>query len=352
MRACYYGAYHGEYARNRIIINGLKKNGVEVLECNSSLPFLKRTLKLLKKAISLDFDIIIVGYPGHLDVFSAKLISILKRKPLVFDAFISTYNTIVEEWGLVKKTSLKAKYYYYLDKLSCKIADKVLLDTEQHISYFCKRFNLPRNKFRQIPIGADESIFCPKETLESEKFLVLYYGRTNPLHGLEYIIKAAKIVEEQDIEFLLIGSNRPFRELRDAYKETSRNIIFKDEVPFEDVPEYIAKAYIGLGVFGGTDKAMMVVPNKAYEILAMKKPLVTGDSPAASSVLTNNEHAILCKMADPEAIAESILLLKSDEKLRKRIAENGYKLFRERFASKVIGGEVKGLLEELKINDI
>lgn len=348
MRACYYGSYHKDYARNRIIINGLKKNAVEVLECNSSLPFLKRTLRLLKKAIFLDFDIIIVGYPGHLDVFSAKLISIMKRKPLVFDAFISTYNTIVEEWGLVKKTSLKAKYYYYLDKFSCKMADMVLLDTEQHINYFCKRFNLSRSKFRQIPIGADESIFHPRKSSAGEKFLVLYYGKTNPLHGLEYIIKAAKILEGRDIEFLLIGSNRPFRELRNAYKKTSKNVIFKDEIPFEEVPKYIAKAYIGLGVFGGTDKAMRVVPNKAYEILAMKKPLVTGDSPAASSVLTNKEDAILCKMADPEAIAESILLLKSDEALRKKIAENGYKLFKNKFISEIIGKKVKEILEKLK----
>ena len=41
------------------------------------------------------------------------------------------------------------------------------------------------------------------------------------------------------------------------------------------------------------------------------------------------------------------MLLKDDEKLRREIAKNGYRLFKERFTPKVIGGEPKGYLSEL-----
>ena len=347
MKVCYYGAYDAEYARNIVILNSLKKTGVEIIECNDRSHILKRTFRLLYKAIFLDFDAILVGYPGHLDVFSARILSILRRKPLIFDAFISVYNA-EREYGNIKQRTVKAKYCYWLDKWSCKLAYKVLLDTDQHIDYFCRKFGLDKEKFKRIFIGADETLFFPRKIKKKEDiFLVLYYGRTTPLHGLDFIIKAAKMLEKQkDIKFLLIGGNIHFRLLRKKYKNRV-NIKFIDEILPKEVPEYIARADICLGIFGCTEKAEIVIPNKAYEALAMKKPLLTGDSAAARSVLTNEKDAILCEMASSKAIAESILLLKTDEKLRKKIAENGYKLFKERFTSAMIGKEVKKTLLEL-----
>jgi len=44
-------------------------------------------------------------------------------------------------------------------------------------------------------------------------------------------------------------------------------------------------------------------------------------------------------MANPEALAEAILTLKDDEKLRDKIAENGYRLFKEKLTPKAIGKE-------------
>ncbi len=34
MKILYFGVYDPNYARNWVLINGLRKNGVEVLECN------------------------------------------------------------------------------------------------------------------------------------------------------------------------------------------------------------------------------------------------------------------------------------------------------------------------------
>ena len=112
------------------------------------------------------------------------------------------------------------------------------------------------------------------------------------------------------------------------------------------MPTHIAKADIGLGIFGDTDKAKRVIPNKAYEIIAMKKPLITGDSSASREFFSDEKNALLCEMANPGAIAESIIKLKEDESLREKIAGNGYTLFKERARPKVIGKEVKKIVEE------
>ncbi len=348
MRILYFGSYNKDYARNKVLIKGLKENNIKIIECNSQKSIKTRFFTLIKKALKKDFDIIFAAYPSHIDIFAAKIVSIIKRKPIIFDAFISTYDTMINEWKFGTRHSPKGIYYHWLDKTSCKLANLVLLDTEQHINYFVKEFKLKRNKFACIPIGADESIFYPQnKTRKTKNIQILYYGHTNPLHGFSYIVDATRLLKnEKDIEFLFIGDNRWFRCVRDKNKYL-KNVKFQNAVPFEDIPQYIANADICLGVFGTTIKAHNVIPNKAYEILAMQKPLITGDTKAVSKYLKNKENAILCKTGSAQEIAQSILLLKNNAKLRQKISKNGHLLFKNNFTTKKIGFMLKKIITKI-----
>lgn len=349
MKICYFGSYDRNYPRNKVIIKGLKENGVEVIECNYKDNHIHRFFKLISKALTLKFDALFIGYPGHLDTFPAKIVSIIKRRPIIFDAFISTYDTMINEWKYGTEFSLKGTYYYWLDKISCTISDTVLLDTEQHIDYFVKEFKLKRNKFNWIPVGADESILYPrKKTRTSKMFQVLYYGHTNPLHGFPHIVNAARLLQnEKEIEFVFNGDNRWFRNVRDKNKDL-KNVKFKDPIKFKDLIDDIANTDICLGVFGTTTKAQNVIPNKIYEALAMQKPLITGNTKAARTILKNKENAILCKTGSNKAIAESILLLKNNPKLAEKISKNGYELYKTNFTTEKIGHTLKKIINKFE----
>jgi len=158
---CYFGDYDPEYARNRVIIKGLKENGVEVIECNDRARGVKKYLNLFKKFKSIKgkFNFVIVGYSDSR--FPLILAKLLTRKPVIWDAFYSIYDSYVFDRKLVKPKSLKAKYYWFMDWLNCKLADKILLDTNAHIDYFVKTFRIDRMKFVRVFIGADDGIFKP-----------------------------------------------------------------------------------------------------------------------------------------------------------------------------------------------
>ena len=108
IRVCYFGTYRSEYSRNRIMIEGLRRAGTEVVECHSKLwidiedrvniasggwksfKFIYRLIVaymiLIRKIFTIgDFDVMVVGYPGQLDIFIAKLICIIRHKPLCWD---------------------------------------------------------------------------------------------------------------------------------------------------------------------------------------------------------------------------------------------------------------------------
>ena len=154
---------------------------------------------------------------------------------------------------------------------------------------------------------------------------------------------------QKDVLFKLIGSGRTFNLVKNLSERLRlKNVSFLTKwTPYQQLPNHIAKADLCLGIFGDTPKAKRVIPNKAFESLAMGKPLITGDSSATREALTHMEDCVSCKMASPKAIEESILLLKDDEYLRKKIARNGYRLFKEKFTPKVIGKELKKYLNEL-----
>lgn len=78
----------------------------------------------------------------------------------------------------------------------------------------------------------------------------------------------------------------------------------------------------------------------------MKKPVITGDSPAAREILIDRENALLCEMGNSEHLVDAILSLKKDPSLRRQISENGYSLFKNNFTTEKIGKIVKDVIFE------
>ena len=353
MKICYLGPYNSDYPRNRVIIKGLMKNGVKLIECNvHSSNRLLDYISLLRKGMRLDCDVAMLGARGS--YYGQPLVPLVKnmtRKPLVFDAMLTLYETDVVDRKLVKENSVKAKLWYLLDYASLHAADLVLSDTESHAKYYSSTYHVELKKFRRVLIGSDDEVFYPRQSKKEDNcFLVMFWGGFIPLQGVKYIVKAAKLLEShKDVKFELRGFGQTYSEALELSRSLRvKNVTFVPKwVSYDKLPNYIANADVCLGIFGETEKAQRVIPTKAVEALAMRKPLITGDSPAAREILKNGENCILVPMADPKALVEAILTLKGDKKLRDKIAENGYKLFKEKLSPKAIGKELKSILMKL-----
>ena len=377
MKICYFGTYEKNYPLNSIIIKGLKKNGVEVKECHVALwekyknkhgDFLK-LFSLVKLAVNLavaylklgyrflkkcrDVNTVIVGYIGQLDIFWLRfLILFRKKKPkIIFIPLVSLYDTAIVDRGLSGKKNIFAKLLFYLDKYSFKIPDLVILDTNEHIKYICDLFNLNKNKFKRVWVGADEDVFYPKYSSSNkgelrEVFQVLFFGKYIPLHGLEYIIKAAKLLEnEKDIKFKMIGNGQLYNEITELSKDLKiKNIDFVEWVEYNELVNEINKSDVVLGIFGGTNKSLRVIPNKVFQAIACKKAVITGDSLAIKELFTNRKNILLCENRNAESLKNAILELKDDGELRDKIAEGGYGIFRSGLNCEEIGKKVADLL--------
>ncbi len=373
MRVCYFGTYRAGYSRNRIMIEGLRRNGIEVIECHEPLwrgiedrveaatggwarpSFAGRLLRvyarLLRKHREVgEYDVMVLGYPGQLDVPLARLLTRLRRRPLVLDVFMSIY-LIAQERGLTKRSRITARLIYSLESLACRLADLLILDTEEYVAWFQKVYRIAPARFRLVPTGADDRVFRPVEPSRRDDglFRVLYYGTFIPNHGVKYIVEAARLLQDDPgIHFELVGEGpdkEPARVLAETYGLA--NVTFTGWMEKENLLCKVAEADVCLGAFGTTPQSLMTVQNKIYEGLAAAKPVITGDGPAVRRALRHREHVYLCERANPRSLAEAIRALRADPELCRRLSENGHRIYRRQFDLNHIGDRFAAHLREL-----
>lgn len=367
MRVLYFGTYDQNYLHNRLMIAGLRSVGVQVMECHVQLwqgtddkviaarkrnwfwlglRVLKSYLQLLRTYLPLhrNYDLMMLGYTGQFDVFLARILCWLSGHPLVLDVLMSLY-LIATERQLPARNVLRQVEY-----LAYRLPDLLLLDTPEQAEWFEQTYRIPRSKFHLVPLGADENIFKPLPPRKSDgKFRALYYGTFIPLHGVDYIIRAADLLKgKEQFEFLLIGQGPERAKAEALVSELGlQNVTIRDWVPLEDLPRFVAQCDILLGVFGITEQSKRTIQNKIYQGLAMAKPVVTGDAPAVRSALSHGIHAYLVERANPDALANAIVSLESNPVLCNQMAQTGYHLFLEQFTVEAIGRRTCNYLDEM-----
>lgn len=378
MRILMFGMFDRTYPRNRVVLAAMRSRGIEVVVCHEPVWELTRdkergyhgllgrarlVLRILYAYLRLTvrlfntrgIDAIWVGFPGHADVPFAWLVGKVMRKPVVFDAFISWYDSAVRDRKMFRKQGFTSELLKRFDVVSTRLADRVVLDTPQHARFFHDLFGVDLHKLGALPVGADESVFYPRpahrngETHEPRPFTVLQYAEFSPLHGGAVVLDAAKILEERgaNVRFELIGDGGPLElRLRERAKAMGlASVRFNDYMPESELVQRIAGADVCLGIFGATPKARRVVPNKVYQCMAMRKAIITGDTPAMRDALEHGREAWLSRMADAEALADAIVTLRDDPALRERLAAGARRRFEAEFTVEQIGRTIERQIE-------
>lgn len=349
MKILYLSGREITYSRNRIILNILKKNHqVKICTTNfKSYPVRIFTtfFKFLYFNCRYKKDLIFIGSIGPTFVPFVKL---LTSKKIVFDSYLSTYNTLVEDRKIIKNFFLK-KFILYYEKIACMCADLVLMDTYQHINYMKWRCKLKSNKFRRLLIGVDDTLFKKRIAPKKSKICNVYFhGGFVPLQGVEYIIGSANILKNEDIMFHIIGEGQTYKKCRKIAKKFNlQNIVFYGNRNFDEIPSFLSKADIGLGVFGNTLKTKLVIPNKVYELAALGMPIITAKTPAIDEIFVHNKDLILCNPADSNDLAKTILSIKNKEKLKKELSENVYQLCHNTFSINALAINLNNYIGEL-----
>lgn len=275
-----------------------------------------------------DYDVVLVPYLGHLDILVIGSLARCAGKPVIWDAFLSLQDTIVDDRRLTARDGLLARVLALWEWLACRIASIIVLDTAAHARLFRSLYGLPRDKLAVAFVGAEASFISaasPSRRTRFSTYEVLFYGQFIPLHGIDTIVSAAQKCSDSSIKWTIVGTGQESDRISALVAaDPVANLELIDWVPYENLADRIARADLCLGVFGTSRKAGRVIPNKVFQILAAGKPLVTRDSPAIRELVTPPTPAIaLIPAGDPDALLVAV------EEMRANSPDNQQSLHRD-----------------------
>jgi glycosyltransferase involved in cell wall biosynthesis len=337
LRVVLWGTYDTGKPRVRILLDGLRKNGVEVVECRadiwssiqdkSQVKGMGRWLRLLG-GIMLAYpgllwrylrlprhDWVLLGYPAIPDIFVIRVFAWLRGARVAMDWFLSAYDTVVLDRRLVGRRHPLAMVLWGMEWLAIRLADVVFMDTRAHGSRIEILFGLRAGTCGSVWVGVEEAAFdtipntATASAVTAEPMRVLFYGQFIPLHGLPTIVEAARLLRDQPVDWLIIGRGQETSRVREMLQvDPLPRLRTLDWVDYAELRAHIGAADVCLGIFGTSDKAASVIPNKAFQILAAGKPLITRDSPAIRELIGDAQSDIaLVEAGDARALVDALL---------------------------------------------
>lgn len=372
MRVIVWGTYDLSKPRTRILLEALARAGVEVEEVHADVWSTvrdKSQIRGLKNKLAFGLrwgarygglvaryltrpkaDVVFVGYLGQLDVLLIRPLAALRGEKVVWDAFISLYDTVVNDRKMSSEKGVVARALFAWEWLACRAAHVVLLDTEAHADFFRDAFGLRRPAHAaSVFVGAEGKAFAPAPprappVTTDEPVTALFYGQFIPLHGIETIIEAARLSDPSRVRWVIIGQGQEEAKIRAMLdEEPLPHLEWISWVDYEELGERIARADVCLGIFGSSDKAARVIPNKVFQILSVGKPLITRDSPGIRELLGPDTAGVyLVPPSEPRALLDAVERYRDD---RRQLEEPLHRDVVERFSVDAIAAALKDTLE-------
>jgi glycosyltransferase involved in cell wall biosynthesis len=181
-----------------------------------------------------------------------------------------------------------------LDLIYLNFSNFIIVETKQIKEHFLDNYSVSENKFFEL-LSPREIDFKKLKKIKLKENTALYFGSYLPLHGVEYIIKAANILKDREVNFLLIGDGQEKHKcVSMANKFDLSNVEFIDfmdfysENPHNSLLNYIYSSKISFGSFSTSDKNNQVIPGKIIDALACGKTVITSRTDAVKYYLNDN----------------------------------------------------------------
>ena len=230
--------------------------------------------------------------------------------------------------------------------------DRLVSWSQFVIDSYLLPWKIPKEKIVLIPGAVDVSTFLKKvfphpKLVQFGKNLIV---SAKPLHstnamGILQTIKAMKIVSRKFSEwkFVVIGDGEKRKWLEAAVIDLGleKNVFFVGQIPAEEIPQVYASAEIVVHSFAFKATTSIAL----IESMAAQKAIVATDFGEVANTVSDTE--VLVQPNNPESIAQGIIKLIENPKLREELGKKARKRAVENFSMAAIVEEFEKLYMEL-----
>ncbi|BAB76922.1 glycosyltransferase family 4 protein [Anabaena sp. FACHB-709] len=198
-----------------------------------------------------------------------------------------------------------------------------------------------------VPIPKSENWFAHEYGLVN-KFTVLYSGNMGRCHDIDTMLEAAKLLQNEPIQFVCIGGGAKREELiREVDKLGLNNFTF---LPYQDkqvLPYSLTACDLSLVSVDATTEGL-VVPSKLYSALASGRPIavICSQSSYLREMMAEAKCGGSFENGDSQGLAQFIRFLSRDTQIGEDMGKAGRQYMRSHFTPKVISQQYLRVLQQ------
>ncbi len=256
----------------------------------------------------------------------AAFVSKLRNKKLIYDCFDFYSDSLPSIFPNIVRNIVSR-----IERFFATFAHTVILVDESRIIQF-------RNKIKNSVIVYNTPpdaliLFNQSHHDENRKeFLIFYAGILDENRGFRKIIEATE--DLKDIQIIIAGFGADERTLVDLFKNTT-NIKYIGKIPYKDVIGYTRDSGMLFALYDPKiPNHRYASPNKIFEAMMCGKPIIVSAETSMANIVEKEKCGIVVPYGDVQKIRETIIMLKNDLDLRRRLGENGRRAYEERYGWK------------------
>lgn len=348
MKICYIN-FNLDNPRDRITVRGLRENGITVTEISDNVRGWGKYLRIARayRAHQKECDVVMVGFAGSILVIFMRL---LTHKKIIYNALSSFYDSMIVSRFGGARFSFRSAWYYSLDWLAFRCADRVFLECQAQKDLAARVYKVSPEKLSVHFVGADDTQFCFDPVVPKLKqFTVVFRGMFLPEAGADVVLRAAKELECEGVQFRILGRGLLKKEVETLMGQLKPiNVeLVTERLPLEVLRNKMLECHISLGQLANHPRVHTTIPHKAFESMAMKLPYLTGDNKGVLEILTDGQTCFIVPPGDYRALARKIIELRDSPRELERVAENAYQLYQREYTPKILAQKI---VEEIARN--
>lgn len=213
-----------------------------------------------------------------------------------------------------------------LEKLSIKYFEKIITVTV-HI-----RNKLDDNVLiiQNYPLISEISYSGKNQQKKDE---VIYVGNITEVRGVLDILESVNIMNRKyKIDLVLAGKFGDVEIEKKARSHSGwQHVKYKEWLSREEIANAAMKARAGFVIFHPTKNHLNAQPNKLFEYMLHKLPIIASDFPLWREIVLENNCGILVNPESPEEIVEAIDWIFDNPEEARLMGENGRKAVLEKY---------------------
>ncbi len=216
----------------------------------------------------------------------------------------------------------------------------------------------PKEKTSMIPNMSKPDEFYPHEPnmemanefgLDLNKFNVIHFGSMGVANALDYIINAAKELNDRgvnDVNFVFMGYGATQPKLEKMVADYGiKNVQFLGNHKMSTVIEVVNMCDASITTFKNLPILKTNSPNKLFDSLSAGKPIIVNSDGWTKDMVEQGDCGFFVDPDNPKALADKLIEIKDNKELLEKWGKNARRLSETVYDKNILSAQVADAIE-------